>query len=139
MESTPRACSRGLANPFEANSPLDTVTGTSNADPLRVTALDHEITDDSVKYQSVIKMFLDQRDEIIDRIRSNLRIQLCFHLLSILHFKRNNRIAHSMLLLSFRILSISRFDSRSAALSRLSWSFFPLHRPSSILIRLPLK
>ena len=40
---------------------------------------------------------------------------------------------------SFNARSIVRFASRSAMLSRLSWSFFPLQRPTCTFTRLPLK
>ena len=53
----------------------------------RTFCVDHAMED-----QTIIVAFLYQTDEVVDCVRSNLRIQLCFDDAAIFHFKCNNRI-----------------------------------------------
>ena len=65
---------------------LDTVSRATHSGSIRASTLDHESTDDTVEDQSVIESFLYKADEVVDCVRSNLRIQLCFDDAAIFHF-----------------------------------------------------
>ena len=52
------------------------IAGTAGSGAVRIAALDHETSDDAVKDQTVIKVFLDQGDKIVYGDRSDFRIEL---------------------------------------------------------------
>ena len=98
------------------NLALDGVARAAHAGAFRVTALDHEAADHPVEDQAVIEALARQAQEIIDCVRSLVRIQLHLHHAAVLHRDRYNRILHNMFLLyshrssSDRIRSYSTID-----------------------------
>ena len=72
----------------------DGVARSADALSLRVAALDHKAGDDAVKDHAVIKAFFAQGDEVVDRIRRDLGVELRLHDLAVFHFDGDDRIAH---------------------------------------------
>ena len=126
-----------VGNAVHLELALDRVAGAADADTLRVAALDHEAADDAVEDNAVIEFVLYQRDEVIDRVGSYLGVELRLYDIAVFHFDGYYGIAHQCL--SFNVLSMSRAASRFASSFRLSYSFLPLHRPSSTFTLLSLK
>ena len=71
---------------------FDGIAWAAHTGSVRASALDHETFDHAMEDQTIIVAFLHQTDEVVDCVRSNLRIQLCFDDAAIFHFKCNNRI-----------------------------------------------
>ena len=65
---------------------FDGIAGTAHTGSVRASALDHETFDHAMEDQTIIVAFLYQTDEVVDGVRSNLRIQLCFDDAAIFHF-----------------------------------------------------
>ena len=64
---------------------LDIIAGASHSGSVRASALDHETADNAVEDQSVIKALVNQAQEIIYRVGSDLRIKFRLHYTAILH------------------------------------------------------
>ena len=65
---------------------FDVIARPTHAGSVRASALDHETFDHAMEDQTIIVAFLYQTDEVVDGVRSNLRIQLCFDDAAIFHF-----------------------------------------------------
>ena len=65
MERTPGVCFRLFVKPLLENSPWMLYPGPADTGSFRISALDHETSDDTVEDHTVIKSFVYQRDEII--------------------------------------------------------------------------
>ena len=73
----------------------DLVSRAAHAGAFGIAALDHESGDDAMEDHAVIKLFVDQRDEVVDRIGSDFRIQFRLDDIAVLHLDGYDRIAHS--------------------------------------------
>jgi hypothetical protein len=89
-----------IGKPVLGKLALDGVPWPAGAYSVRTSALDHKTAYYPVKDQPVIESFLDQTDKITDRIRSDLRIQLRLHHISIFHGDGYNWICHTHKFLS---------------------------------------
>ena len=73
---------------------LDAVARAADADTLRVAALDHEASDDTVEDNAVIELVLYEWNEIINGIGSYLGVKLGLDDIAVFHFDGHDRIAH---------------------------------------------
>ena len=81
---------------------LDAVAGAAHTGAIGTSALDHETADDTVEDQTIVKMLVDQIDEIVNGFGCNFGIKLAFDHTAILHGNSNNRIlCHNNFLSSF--------------------------------------
>src|SRR4051794_34011595 len=48
---------------------INTVTRSAGAVPIRIASLGHEVLKNTMKLQAVVKLFLNETDEIADRVR----------------------------------------------------------------------
>ena len=90
----------------------DMIAGAAHACPLRAATLNHKAGNHSMENFAVIKAFFHQRDEIIDCIGCNFRIQLSLDDAAVLHFKCYDRI-HTIS--SFLNLSYLYFNKKATA------------------------
>lgn len=56
--------------------------------------MDHEAGNDAVEDEAVIKAAVCQRDEVIDRLRRDIRVELGGDDAAVFHFNGHNRIFH---------------------------------------------
>ena len=80
---------------------LDAVAGAAHAGAIGTSALNHETADDTVEDQTIVKMLVDQIDEIVNGFGCNFGIKLTFDHTAILHSNSNNRILCHNSFLSF--------------------------------------
>ena len=73
---------------------LDVPARAAHAGALGAAALDHEAGNDAVEDEAVIKAAVCQRDEVIDRLRRDIRVELGGDDAAVFHFNGHNRIFH---------------------------------------------
>ena len=83
-----------IVHAVEQELALDAVAGTAHAGALGAAALDHEAGNDAVEDEAVIKAAVCQRDEVIDRLRRDIRVELGGDDAAVFHFNGHNRIFH---------------------------------------------
>ena len=71
---------------------FNTVAGTTHSCAFRIPSLDHESADHAVEDQTVIEIFVDETDEIIDGNGSNIGIKLSLDHVPVFHGKCYDRI-----------------------------------------------
>ena len=72
----------------------DGIAGSAGSGSFGAASLNHESGNDPVERQPVIETFLNQADEVVDRIRRDLRIELGLHDITVFHGDGDNRICH---------------------------------------------
>ena len=80
---------------------LDAVAGTAHAGAVGTSALDHKTADDTVEDQTIVKMLVDQTDEIVNGFGCYVGIKLTFDHTAVFHGNSNNRIFCHNSVLSF--------------------------------------
>ena len=86
--------SQVVLHAVEPELALDAVAGTAHAGTLGAAALNHKAGDDTVKDQTVIEAFVDQRDEVAHRLGRYFGIQLSNDLAAVFHFDGYDGICH---------------------------------------------
>ena len=61
------------------------VAWAAHAGTVRTAALDHKAVDDAMEDQAVIEALLYEADEIVDGVRSDLRVELCLNAVAVFH------------------------------------------------------
>ena len=90
---------------------VDAVSRSADTGSFRISALDHETSDDTVEDHTVIKSFVYQRDEIIYCIWGDFRIKLCFDDIAVFHLN-----CYDWILCHNRLLIIAKNYSKLAFL-----------------------
>src|SRR4051812_14892048 len=71
-----RHCERAAVDPVLVELVLELVAGPAAAGPRRVAALDHEVGNDAVEDQAVVEAVARELDEVLDGLRSLVRVEL---------------------------------------------------------------
>ena len=61
------------------------VARAAHAGTVWTAALDHKAVDDAVEDQAIIEALLYEADEVVDGVRSDLRVELCLNAVAVFH------------------------------------------------------
>ena len=100
---------------------LDAIAGATHAGTLGIAALNHETGDDAVKDEAVIEAAVHKAQEVVDGVRSNLRVELGLDDAAVFHLKGDYGIWHD----DNRPFLSSVYPTRDSAAARTSLSSMP--------------